>query len=114
MANETARSTAAPKKLDQVLAKVSVMLEATLAKMDARLEELDQLAQAKPNDRPARRLAALEQRLQRAGTVAEQMDPALAESEKSVRDYMSGVESLRQKLLDWIGKTGTQVKSYER
>jgi chromosome segregation ATPase len=105
MASESARSTA-PKKWDQVLTKVRGMLDETLARADARLEELDQLANAKPNDRLARHLEGLEQRLQRAGVVVDQTDQALSSGEKTVREYMSNVDSLRQKLVDWVGEIG--------
>lgn len=101
MANDHSRS-AGQKKWDQVLTKVRGMLDATLARVDSRLGELDQLANARPQDRLARHQEGLEQRLQRAGAVVEQTDHGLADSEKAVRDFMSNVELLRQKLVDWV------------
>src|ERR1700728_3465361 len=100
MTSETAK-TAAPRKWDQVLSKVRGMLDETLARADGRLEELDQLASGPQNDRLSRNLKGLEERLQRAGTLVEQTDQSLADGEKAVRDYMSNVEGLRQKLTDW-------------
>ena len=100
MAKESSKS-AAPRKWDQVLTKVRGMLDATLAKVNGRIEELDNLANAKANDRLARHLEGLDQRLLRASTVVEQTDAALADGEKTVRDYMSSVEGLRKKLVEW-------------
>ncbi len=106
MPSETAKSAVAPKKWDQVLTKVRGMLDQTLARADARIEELDQSTNTKPNDRLARHLEGLEQRLQRAGVVVEQTDQALSNGEKTVREYMSSVDSLRQKLMDWVNEMG--------
>lgn len=97
---------ATQKKWDAVFAKVRVMLDETLAKADSRLEELDNLLNAKQNDRLARQLEGLEQRLQRAGTSVEHTDQALANGEKTMREYLSSVAGVRQKLADWASRAG--------
>ena len=101
--NETAK-TATSKKWDDVFAKVRTMLDETLARTDGRVRELDELLNAKQNDRLARHLEGLEQRLQRAGVTVENTDQALAAGENTVREYLSNVAGLRKKLADWASR----------
>ena len=101
MTNQPPRPASAPKQWDNVLTRVRTMLDDTLSRADRRLEELDNLATAKPNDRLARHLEGLEQRLQRAAALVEQTDQALAGGEKMMREYMSSIDALRKKLAGW-------------
>ena len=83
MITETGKS-ATQKKWDEVFAKVRVMLDDTLTKADGRIEELDNLLNAKQNDRLAQHLEGLEQRLQRSGTAVEHTEQAPPDSGISV------------------------------